>query len=119
MRRRLPLVVAGYGLAAVAKVLLALASIWPFVLFARFVDASGAPLPVTADGRAALGPEDSRALDRQLRPRPPVAEALSESVGEIAKSALTVALSVVDPPFGPRADRDPMPSTASFSCSIE
>jgi thiamine-monophosphate kinase len=46
------------------------------VLFARFVDASGAPLPVTADGRAALGPEDSRALDRQLRPRPPVAEAL-------------------------------------------
>ncbi|MCC4249304.1 thiamine-phosphate kinase [Microbacterium testaceum] len=46
------------------------------VLFTRFVDASGAPLPVTEDGRAALGPEDSQALDRQLRPRPPIIEAL-------------------------------------------
>ena len=41
VRRRLPLVVAGYGLAAVAKVLLALAAAWPFVLFARFVDRFG------------------------------------------------------------------------------
>ena len=41
VQRRLPLVVAGYGLAAVAKVLLALAAAWPFVLLARFVDRFG------------------------------------------------------------------------------
>jgi MFS family permease len=41
VHRRVPLVIAGYGLAAVAKVLLALAAAWPFVLFARFVDRFG------------------------------------------------------------------------------
>jgi MFS family permease len=41
IRRRLPLVVAGYGLAAVAKLLLAVAAAWPMVLGARFVDRFG------------------------------------------------------------------------------
>jgi MFS family permease len=39
--RRTPLVVAGYGLAAVGKLLLALAFAWPVVLVARFVDRFG------------------------------------------------------------------------------
>ena len=39
--RRKPFVVLGYGLAAVAKPLLALAFHWPMVLFARFVDRFG------------------------------------------------------------------------------
>jgi MFS family permease len=39
--RRKPFVVLGYGLAAVAKPLLALAFHWPTVLFARFVDRFG------------------------------------------------------------------------------
>jgi len=39
--RRKPFVVLGYGLAAVAKPLLALAFHWPVVLFARFVDRFG------------------------------------------------------------------------------
>lgn len=39
--RRMPLVVVGYGLATVGKVLLALAYAWPVVLAARFVDRFG------------------------------------------------------------------------------
>ena len=39
--RRMPLVVSGYGLAAIAKVLLAVAIGWPMVLVARFVDRFG------------------------------------------------------------------------------
>ena len=39
--RRKPFVVLGYGMAAVAKPLLALAFHWPVVLFARFVDRFG------------------------------------------------------------------------------
>jgi MFS family permease len=39
--RRKPLMVLGYGMAAVAKPLLALAFHWPVVLFARFVDRFG------------------------------------------------------------------------------
>lgn len=41
VRRRLPLVITGYGLATVGKLLLALASVWPMVFFARFVDRFG------------------------------------------------------------------------------
>lgn len=41
MQRRLPLVITGYGLATVGKLLLALASVWPMVFFARFVDRFG------------------------------------------------------------------------------
>ena len=40
-RRRVPFVVAGYGLAALAKPGLALAFAWPAVLFMRFVDRAG------------------------------------------------------------------------------
>ncbi len=46
------------------------------VLFGRFTDATGAPLPVTAAARAELDADDAHALDRQLRPRPPIAAAL-------------------------------------------
>lgn len=46
------------------------------VLFGRFTDAMGAPLPVTPAARAALDAEDAHALERQLRPRPPIAAAL-------------------------------------------
>lgn len=46
------------------------------LLFARFTDAAGAPLALTPEARAALDADDARGLDRQLRPRPPIAEAL-------------------------------------------
>jgi MFS family permease len=39
--RRMPLVLSGYGIAAVAKLLLAMAFGWPMVLLARFVDRFG------------------------------------------------------------------------------
>lgn len=39
--RRMPLVISGYGFAAIGKLILALATIWPVVLFARFVDRFG------------------------------------------------------------------------------
>lgn len=39
--RRMPLVISGYGLAAVGKLMLALAFAWPIVLVARFVDRFG------------------------------------------------------------------------------
>jgi len=39
--RRMPLVLGGYGIAAVAKLLLAVAFGWPLVLLARFVDRFG------------------------------------------------------------------------------
>ena len=46
------------------------------VLFTRFVDADGVPIPVNPERRAALDAEDAYALDRQLRPQPPIADAL-------------------------------------------
>ncbi|MCC6236347.1 MAG: MFS transporter [Dehalococcoidia bacterium] len=39
--RRMPLVVGGYGLAAIGKLLLAFAVAWPIVLVARFIDRFG------------------------------------------------------------------------------
>ncbi|WZH36145.1 MAG: thiamine-phosphate kinase [Microbacterium enclense] len=45
------------------------------LLFRRFTDADGAPVPVTAEDRAALSPTDAHALSRQLTPRPPIADA--------------------------------------------
>lgn len=47
------------------------------VLFTRFTDATGAPIAVDSDARAGLDAADAYALDRQLRPRPPIAEALA------------------------------------------
>jgi len=41
MHRRKPFVVAGYALGAVSKVLIGLAHVWPFVLFARIIDRLG------------------------------------------------------------------------------
>lgn len=41
LQRRVPFTVGGYGLAAIAKPLLAAAYHWPFVLFVRFLDRSG------------------------------------------------------------------------------
>jgi MFS family permease len=41
MGRRMPLVIGGYGLAAVGKLLLVVAYAWPVVLVARFVDRFG------------------------------------------------------------------------------
>jgi MFS family permease len=41
MRKRRPLVALGYGLSSLAKPLMGLAQIWPFVLVARFVDRTG------------------------------------------------------------------------------
>ncbi|MGI8689355.1 MAG: MFS transporter [Thermomicrobiales bacterium] len=40
-KRRKPLVIGGYGLAAVGKLLLAVAFVWPMALVARFVDRFG------------------------------------------------------------------------------
>lgn len=42
------------------------------ILFERFVDAAGAPVPVTSALRESLSEEDQVALARQLAPRPPV-----------------------------------------------
>jgi MFS family permease len=39
--KRKPLIVAGYGLAAVSRALIAAATIWPLVLFARLLDRTG------------------------------------------------------------------------------
>jgi thiamine-monophosphate kinase len=46
------------------------------VLFERFTDSAGVPVVVSGAARAALDVGDALALDRQLRPRPPLAEAL-------------------------------------------
>lgn len=46
--RRKPFVVAGYGLSAVSKPVLALASTWHFVLFSRFIDRVGKGLRTSA-----------------------------------------------------------------------
>ncbi|MFJ6652176.1 thiamine-phosphate kinase [Microbacterium sp. NPDC091313] len=42
------------------------------LLFRRFTDAAGAPVPVTDDAMASLSPDDAVALSRQLAPVPPV-----------------------------------------------
>lgn len=40
-RRRKPLIVAGYGIAGLARPLIGLATVWPFVLVMRFIDRIG------------------------------------------------------------------------------
>ena len=40
-RKRKPLIVLGYGLAAASRVLIAFATMWPFVLTARLLDRTG------------------------------------------------------------------------------
>ncbi|MCL4535656.1 MAG: MFS transporter [Bacteroidetes bacterium] len=56
--RRKPFVYAGYGLSACSKPLIALASVWPLVLFARFADRFGKGVRTPA--RDALIAESSR-----------------------------------------------------------
>ena len=41
LRRRRPMIAAGYGLSSLAKPMIGLAQAWPFVLVARFVDRTG------------------------------------------------------------------------------
>lgn len=61
------------------------------ILFERFTDATGAPVALTPEARAALGTDDARALSRQLTPRPPLAEAL-----RAAASGATAMMDVSD-----------------------
>lgn len=60
--RRIPLIVGGYGLAAVAKVLLAVAVGWPMVLAARFIDRVGKG--IRGSPRDALIADATPAADR-------------------------------------------------------
>jgi hypothetical protein len=46
--KRLPFIVCGYGLSAATKPILALASVWPMVLFARLADRFGKGIRTTA-----------------------------------------------------------------------
>ncbi len=46
--KRKPFVIAGYGMAALSKPLIGLATVWPLVLFARFVDRLGKGLRTSA-----------------------------------------------------------------------
>lgn len=48
VHKRKVFVVAGYGLGAISKILIAGASLWPFVLFARFIDRLGKGIRTSA-----------------------------------------------------------------------
>lgn len=48
VHKRKPFVVVGYGLGAISKILIAVASLWPFVLFARFIDRLGKGIRTSA-----------------------------------------------------------------------
>jgi len=61
LRRRRPLIAAGYGLSSIAKPLMGLAQAWPFVLFARFVDRTGKGLR-TSPRDALIAEETTPAL---------------------------------------------------------
>ena len=61
LRRRRPLIAAGYGLSSIAKPLMGLAQAWPFVLFARFVDRAGKGLR-TSPRDALIAEETTPAL---------------------------------------------------------
>jgi thiamine-monophosphate kinase len=61
------------------------------ILFERFTDGEGVPVPVTSEARAALDPADAKALSRQLTPRPPLGQAL-----RAAASGATAMMDVSD-----------------------
>ena len=61
-QKRKPLVVFGYSLSAISKILLGLASSWPFVLVARFIDRFGKGTRTSA--RDALITESSESTGR-------------------------------------------------------
>ncbi|MBI4973745.1 MFS transporter [Candidatus Roizmanbacteria bacterium] len=48
VHKRKVFVVVGYGLGAISKILIALATLWPFVLFARFIDRLGKGIRTSA-----------------------------------------------------------------------
>lgn len=48
VHKRKIFVVVGYGLGAISKILIAVASLWPFVLFARFIDRLGKGIRTSA-----------------------------------------------------------------------
>ena len=48
VHKRKVFVVVGYGLGAISKILIAIASLWPFVLFARFIDRLGKGIRTSA-----------------------------------------------------------------------
>ncbi|MEK7079395.1 MAG: MFS transporter, partial [Patescibacteria group bacterium] len=48
VHKRKVFVVVGYGLGAVSKILIAVATLWPFVLFARFIDRLGKGIRTSA-----------------------------------------------------------------------
>lgn len=48
VHKRKVFVVVGYGLGAISKILIAVASLWPFVLFARFIDRLGKGIRTSA-----------------------------------------------------------------------
>lgn len=48
VHKRKPFVMVGYGLGAISKILIATASLWPFVLFARFIDRLGKGIRTSA-----------------------------------------------------------------------
>jgi MFS family permease len=47
VRDRKPMIALGYGISSIAKLLVGLAQVWPFVLFARFVDRTGKGIRTT------------------------------------------------------------------------
>jgi len=48
LHKRKPFVVGGYGLGAISKALIAFATVWPFVLFARIIDRLGKGIRTSA-----------------------------------------------------------------------
>lgn len=78
------------------------------VLFERFRDAASAPIPVD---RAALGPEDARAVDAQLRPAPPIA------LGTVA--AASGATAMMDVSDGLALDAGRMADASGVTLALE
>ena len=62
IQKRKPFIVLGYSCSAISKIFLALASVWPFVLFARFIDRFGKGVRTAA--RDALIAESSQNFER-------------------------------------------------------
>jgi MFS family permease len=95
MRRRMPLVLLGYGLAGVARPLIGLARVWPVVLALRFVDRIGSSptrsRPRRAGGRSACTRPWITPAPSSVRSSPPVC----------SRSAWSCAASSWPPPSRP------------------
>jgi len=133
--RRMPLVISGYGLAAVAKLLLAFAFAWPVVLVARFVDRFGKGVrgsprdaligdsaPAALRGRAfglhrsmdtagaVIGPLLALLLVAMLSDRLRVVFLLAAIPGVLSVLSLAFVREVPRPPTDPTAATAAMPS---------